>query len=300
MKIVSVSHIVLLLVALIWGFAFVAQSAGMDHLGPHSFNAARFALATVALLPLWFYIRAKQRASINTSAVTKGIDKSTWVGGLVAGAVMFFGFSFQQVGLQYTTAGNAGFITGMYIVMVPLFGVLLGQHTAAKTWGGIALAIVGLYLLSIGPDFSMRYGDVLELIGALFWAVHVLVISKLAKNADAVSLAIIQMAVAAVLATIAMLVLESPQWVDFQSAGWSLAYAGIASSAIGFTLQVFAQRKVSPSVTALILSSEAVFAVLGGWLLLNEDVTLKILVGCTLMLMGMLMSQWPSKRSDVQ
>ena len=281
---------------MIWGSAFVAQSAGMDHLGPHSFNAARFALATIALLPLWFYFKRTRKALDIEPSLQKQQLKSTWIGGLVAGTVMFFGFSFQQVGLQYTTAGNAGFITGMYIVIVPLAGVFLSHHTPVKTWVGIVLALIGLYFLSIGPDFSMRYGDLLELIGAVFWAAHVLVINKLAKDSDAVDLAIIQMMVAAVLASIAMLIIESPKLVDFQASWMSLAYAGIASSAIGFTLQVFAQRKVNPSVTALILSSEAVFAVIGGWLLLNEDVTVKILFGCGLMLAGMLISQWPSKK----
>lgn len=290
MPFMSVSHLLLISVAAIWGFAFVAQSAGMDHLGPHSFNAARFVLGAISLVPLWL-VFTKHR-------LPQG--KTLLWGGLAAGTIMFGGFSFQQVGLLYTTAGNAGFITGMYIVMVPVAGILLGHSTSMQTWSGVILAVLGLYALSIGPDLSIGYGDLLQLIGALFWTAHVLTIGWLSRKVDAISLSISQFMVAAVWATIAAMIYETPALPDFQSAWLPLLYAGIASSGIACTLQVIAQRKVEPGITALILSTEAIFAVIGGWLLLDEQFGSKELLGCSLMLAGMLVSQWPSRRQQAE
>lgn len=285
-KLISPSHLLLVLVAAIWGFAFVAQSTGMAHLGPHSFNAARFILAALSLVPLWF-ILGKHRISH---------PKTLLWGGLAAGTILFCGFSFQQIGLLHTTAGNAGFITGMYIVMVPIAGIALGHSTNAKTWSGVILAIAGLYALSISDSLKINEGDLLELIGAVFWTAHVLLLGWLCSRVDAVSLTIVQFLVAAVLASAATLIYEQPTLTQFHAAMWPLLYAGIASSGIAFTFQIIAQRKVVPSVTALILSTEAVFAVIGGWLLLDETLTSNQLVGCGLMLTGMLISQWPDKK----
>jgi len=283
----SSSHLILVTVAAIWGFAFVAQSAGMEYLGPHSFNAARFLLAAVSLIPLWIFMGNRQLPQ----------NKTLLIGGLLAGTIIFGGFTFQQFGLLHTTAGNAGFITGMYIVFVPIAGVLLGQSTNKRTWGGVLLAVGGLYTLSIGPNLSINYGDFLELIGAFFWTAHVIVIGHLSRKVDAISLSICQFIVAAFWATCASFLFERPTLPDFQAAWLPLLYAGIASSGIACTLQIIGQRKVEASVTALILATEAVFAVLGGWLLLNESIGSKELLGCSLMLMGMLVSQWPSRRS---
>jgi drug/metabolite transporter (DMT)-like permease len=287
MALITPSHLLLVSVAAIWGFAFVAQSAGMDYLEPHSFNAARFLLGALSLLPLWFLLGKKRLPQ----------GKTLVLGGLAAGTVMFGGFSFQQIGLLYTTAGNAGFITGMYIVMVPVAGILLGQSTNPQTWSGVILAVLGLYSLSIGPDFKMAYGDLLELIGACFWTAHVIVIGWLSRKVDAISLSICQFLVAALWATIAALLYETPSLPDFQAAWLPLLYAGVASSGIACTLQIIGQRKIDPSVTALILSTEAIFAVLGGWLLLGESFGTRELLGCSLMLAGMLVSQWPTRKS---
>lgn len=284
-RILTPSHLLLVLVAAIWGFAFVAQTTGMDHLGPHSFNAARFLLAALSLLPLWFYL-GKQH-------IPHG--KELFIGGLAAGTIMFFGFSFQQVGLQYTTPGNAGFITGMYIVMVPIVGILFGQSTGPKTWIGVALAVAGLYALTVTDQLSVNKGDLLQLCGACFWTAHVLILGWLSRKVDAISLSIWQFLVATVLATAAALVLETPQIGQFQAAWLPLVYTGVASSGIAFTLQIIAQRKVEPSVTALILATEAVFAVIGGWWLLGDELTRNQLLGCTLMLAGMMASQWPER-----
>ncbi|MFT6915950.1 MAG: drug/metabolite transporter (DMT)-like permease [Motiliproteus sp.] len=286
MTFITPSHLLLLGTAMIWGSAFVAQSVGMDYLGPHSFNAARFLLGALSLLPLWF-LMGKRR-------LPQG--RTLLLGGLAAGTIMFGGFSFQQVGLLHTTAGNAGFITGMYIVMVPVAGMLLGQSTSKQTWSGVILAVLGLYSLSVGPNLSMNYGDQLMLAGAFFWTAHVILIGWLSRKVDAISLSISQFIVAAVLASIAALLFETPSLPDFQAAWLPLLYAGVASSGIAFTMQIIAQRKIEPSITALILSTEAIFAVLGGWLVLGEVIGAKELLGCSLMLAGMLVSQWPTRK----
>ncbi|MFT5721094.1 MAG: drug/metabolite transporter (DMT)-like permease [Motiliproteus sp.] len=286
MTFITPSHLLLLGTAMIWGSAFVAQSVGMDYLGPHSFNAARFLLGALSLLPLWF-LMGKRR-------LPQG--RTLLLGGLAAGTIMFGGFSFQQVGLLHTTAGNAGFITGMYIVMVPVAGMLLGQSTSKQTWSGVILAVLGLYSLSVGPNLSMNYGDQLMLAGAFFWTAHVILIGWLSRKVDAISLSICQFIVAAVLASIAALLLETPSLPDFKAAWLPLLYAGVASSGIAFTMQIIAQRKIEPSITALILSTEAIFAVLGGWLVLGESIGSKELLGCSLMLAGMLVSQWPARK----
>ncbi|GGB80808.1 transporter [Marinobacterium zhoushanense] len=288
MPLVTPSHLLLVAVAAIWGFAFVAQSAGMETLGPHSFNAARFLLGALSLLPLWLLLRREGTRN----------GRTLLLGGLAAGTIMFGGFSFQQIGLLHTTAGNAGFITGMYIVFVPLTGVLLGHSTNLQTWSGVILALLGLYSLSVGPDLSVGYGDFLELIGALFWTAHVILINWLSRRVDAIELSILQFVVATVWASIAALALESPTLPALQSAWLPLVYAGVASSGVAFTLQIIAQRKVEPGVTALLLSGEAVFAVLGGWLLLDEQFGSKELLGCSLMLAGMLVTQWPARRKQ--
>lgn len=280
------SHFLLIIVAAIWGFAFVAQSNGMAHLGPHSFNAARFFLAALSLIPLWLVLGKHKLPP----------GKDLFIGGIVAGTVLFGGFSFQQMGLQYTTAGNAGFITGMYIVLVPLAGILLGHANSMKTWCGVLLAVAGLYALSVSDNFNINKGDALVLVGAVFWAAHVLILGSLSRKVDAISLSILQFIVATIIATVVMFLYEQPTLAQFDAALWPLLYAGIASSGIAFTLQIIAQRQVEPSITALILSTEAIFAVIGGWLLLNEQLSSSQLVGCGLMLLGMLVSQWPNKR----
>jgi drug/metabolite transporter (DMT)-like permease len=285
----SIAHIMLWLTAIIWGTGFVAQSAGLNSLDPHSFNAARFILAAISLVPLLFIFPSKQSYPF----------RSLMLGGLVSGVFMFTGFSFQQTGLLYTTAGNAGFITSVYIVLVPILGMAFGQKTARNTWIGILFAIVGLYSLTIGPNLSINYGDALELAGSFFWASHVLIIGYLSKRLPAIPLAITQFSIAAVLAIIATLIWEAPKAADFYQAWLPIVYAGIAASSVACTLQILAQRSVAPSTSALILSTEAVFAVIAGWLFIGERLSVDAYVGCGLILIGMLISQWPNKEKPL-
>ncbi|MBJ7539632.1 DMT family transporter [Marinomonas transparens] len=285
----SISHLLLWLTAAIWGFAFVAQSAGMDSLGPHSFNAARFLLATLSLLPLLLIFKVRKAQN----------KRLLWLGGLAAGCCLFLGFTFQQMGLQYTTAGNAGFITSMYIVFVPILGLLLGHKTEKSTWLGVGFALVGLYCLTIGPNLSINKGDAMQLIGTLFWTGHVLVIGYLSRHVAAIPLSIVQFSVATILATITAFTIETPTLENIQLAWWPLIYTGIAASGIACTLQTLGQRRVSPSISALILSSEAIFAALGGWLLIDENLSSRALLGCSLIMTGMIISQWPRQPKPV-
>ena len=279
----SIAHIFLWATAAIWGFAFVAQSVGMESLGPHSFNAMRFLLATLSLLPLLFIFKPKQSQS----------NRKLWLGGFTAGSCLFLGFTCQQIGLQYTTAGNAGFITSMYIVFVPILGLMLGHKTEIHTWIGVGLALVGLYSLTVGPSLSINKGDAIELLGTLFWTGHVLLIGYLSRYVSALPLSIVQFFIATILATITASILETPTLEGIKMAWWPLVYAGVASSGIAFTLQTLGQKNVSPSISALILSSEAVFAVLGGWIFMEEILSTRALVGCGFIMTGMIISQWP-------
>ena len=281
----SISHIFLWATAAIWGFAFVAQSIGMESLGPHSFNAVRFLLATLSLLPLLFIFKPEPPKS----------NRKLWVGGLAAGSCLFLGFTCQQIGLQYTTAGNAGFITSMYIVFVPILGMMLGHKTEKYTWVGVGLAMMGLYSLTVGPNLSINKGDAIALLGTFFWTGHVLLIGYLSRYVSALPLSIVQFSVATILATLTAFALETPTFEGIKMAWWPLVYAGVASSAIAFTLQTLGQKNVSPSISALILSSEAVFAVLGGWIFMEEILSTRALIGCSFIMTGMIVSQWPRK-----
>nr|CAA6829270.1 MAG: Permease of the drug/metabolite transporter (DMT) superfamily [uncultured Thiotrichaceae bacterium] len=294
----SPSHLILLVVAVIWGGGFVAQKSGLDNLGPYSFNTARFILATLSLVPVWFYMRRGLLSEERSND-----RRCFWVGGVVAGVLLTAGLSMQQVGLQYTTAGNAGFITGMYIVIVPVLGLLFfKQKTRWVTWAGIVLAVLGLYQLSVAPGssiFSMNYGDGLQLIGALFWALHVLTLGWLARRVnDLVGLSAVQFAVCAVASYILMLSFEEQvvQWDDFSAELVPLLYSGVMASGVAFTLQIIGQRGVASEIAALILSFEAVFALLTGILFLGESFGARELVGCGLMMSGILLTLWPEKQ----
>ena len=280
------ADVLLLLVAIIWGFAFVAQRLGLELLGPFGFNSLRFLLGALSLLPLLFFFKAPADHS----------HKRLFVSGLMAGCVLFAGASFQQAGLVYTTAGNAGFITGLYIIFVPLLGLWFGQQTNINTWIGGSFAVIGLYLLSFHQLTQVNQGDLLEIGGALCWAAHVLLIAKLAPKIDNLRLAITQFLVCAALSGLVALILETEQLTLHNALhSWApIAYAGLISVGIAYTLQIVAQKHSPPAHAAIIMSLEAVAAALGGWLILNESFTLFGLLGCSLMLLGMLLSQLPS------
>lgn len=276
------ADILLLLAAAIWGFAFVAQRAGMEHVGPFTFNGARFLLGAFALLP---FIGRAARAGLGSAPA--------WRGGLLAGVVLFVGANLQQWGIVSTTAGKAGFITGLYVIIVPLIGLLLPAHgrTGPGTWLGAALAVAGLYLLSAREGLRIGRGDLLVLAGAAVWAAHVLVIGALTRRFEPRLIAFQQFLICGLLSAALALVAEPGQAAGLPAAALPVLYAGLFSTAVAFTLQVVAQRDAHPSHAAVLLSLEAVFAVLGGWLLLAEHLSARGLLGCALMLAGMLASQ---------
>ena len=274
----------LLLTASIWGFAFVAQRVGMEYVGPFTFNAVRFALGSVSLLPLILLLRKRRRHRAAAQA-------PAWQGGLAAGLVLFAGASLQQAGLVYTTAGNAGFITGLYVVIVPLLGLIWRQRPHAGTWLGALLAVVGLYLLSVRGGLHIGLGDLLVLCSAFFWAAHVLLIGWFAPRTDALLLAALQFAVCALLSLLTAGLVESISLAAIEQAMAPILYGGVGSVGIAYTLQVIAQRDAHPAHSAIILSLEGVFAALGGWLLLQEVLSGRGLLGCALILAGMLLSE---------
>ncbi len=311
------ANLLLLLAAAIWGMGFVAQRLGMEHLEPFAFNGIRFLVGAVSLLPLIWLMKKRQQAQlshasadanskvssnahsdmpsdISSGANTSESDKAALVkGGLIVGFVLFIAASFQQVGLLYTTAANAGFITGLYIVIVPILGLLLKHKTGLNTWLGCAIAAIGLFFLSIKDDMSIGYGDALQLIGALFWATHILVVDHYAKKVAPVVLACCQFVACGLLSLGVSFIIESPTLEAAIAASGSILYAGLVSVGVGYTLQVMAQQKAHPAHVAIILSLETVFAAIGGILFLDESLSLRALFGCGLMLLGMLISQVP-------
>ena len=284
-KLTLKSDALLLLTATIWGFAFVAQRVGMDFVGPFAFNGIRFALGGLVLLPL---MARRREAPVVESPAGK---KTMVLGGCLAGLLLFSGASFQQVGLVYTTAGNAGFITGLYVVIVPILGLFWGQRPGAGTWIGAVLAAVGLYLLSVTGDFKIAFGDLLEVIGAFFWAGHVLVIGWLSPKVESSRLAFFQYAACSILSLVTAALFEATTLSGVVDAAVPILYGGICSVGIAYTLQVVAQQHAHPAHAAILLSLEAVFAAVGGWLILGETLSFRGFVGCALMLSGMLLSQ---------
>ncbi|WP_243309858.1 DMT family transporter [Fundidesulfovibrio agrisoli] len=284
------ADILLLITALVWGFAFVAQRVGMEHVGPFVFNGVRFALGACALLPL--AIRSTGRIFPRECS-----NAPAWLGYLCAGAALTAGASLQQIGMLHTTAGNAGFITCLYVILVPLFAALLGRRTPLGTVLGALCAVAGMYLLSINEQFRINPGDLMELIGAFFWAGHVLVAAWFAPRMNPIHLAVGQYAVCSVLSLIfAVVTGESFALDGLMDAAVPILYGGLLSVGLAYTLQLVAQRDANPSHAAIILSLESVFAALGGWLLIGETLTPRGMAGCALMLAGMLLSElWPRK-----
>lgn len=279
----------LLITAAIWGFAFVAQRVGMEYLGPFTFNAVRFALGSLSLIPILFWSRTQEEKYSRLMPAPR--KKTTLAGGLLTGLALYLGASLQQVGIIYTTAGKAGFITGLYVVIVPLMGLLRRQCPPPGTWLGSVLAAAGLYLLSVAEAFEISHGDLLVLGGAVFWALHVHLVGLFSARVGAVKLAFLQFAVCSALSFITAFLLESISLHSLLQALIPILYGGFMSVGIAYTLQVVAQREAPPAHASILLSMEAVFAALGGWLLLHEAIGLRGLTGCGLMLAGMILSQ---------
>jgi len=275
-----------MLAALIWGSAFVAQRIGMNYVGPLTFNGVRFALGAIALLLLTWRRNTIFRTDGNL--LQPIITFRVFWGGTLAGLVLFVAATLQQIGLVYTTAGKAGFITGLYVIFVPLMGLFFGHRPGWGGWLGACLATIGLYLLSVTETLTFAPGDLWELSGAFFWAAHVLVLSRLSPSMNPIKLAFAQYAVCAFLSLFAAFFIEIITLDGLQKASVAILYGGILSVGLAYTLQVVAQRYVPPTHAAVILSTEAVFAALAGWLVLDEILSLRNLIGCILIFSGML------------
>ena len=302
-------NLLLLLTSFIWGSAFVAQSSVMDYVGPYTYNMARNVLAFLFLIPVIYVIGKKKGVTDNAGSGTgideaasgeanwKSIllpDRTTLVGGIYCGLVMAVASSLQQIGITMTTAGKAGFITALYIILVPLMGVFIGKKIPRIIWFCVVLAMAGFYLLCVKEGFSISKGDILVLFCSVGFSVHIMTIDHFtSKGVDGVKMACIQFAVAAIVMTPVMFALENPSVSGLLSAWMTIAYAGILSSGVGFTLQIVAQKDTDPTTATLIMSLESVFAAVSGCLFLNEVLLPKEILGCILVFVAVILAQVP-------
>lgn len=283
------SNLMLLFAAAIWGFGFVAQRLGMNYLEPFAFNSMRFLLGALSLVPLLWLLSRKSTPTANDHNSLK--KPPLLKGGLICGLVLFVAATLQQYGLFYTTAAKAGFITGLYLILVPMLGIFLRHKTGMSIWVGAFLALTGLYLLSVNDNFTMSLGDSLIFIGSLFWAFHILVIDHFSGRVDPIELSAMQFLICGLLSSGVSLLIETPTINNILACWKPILFAGVVSVGIAYTLQVIAQKNANPSHAAIIMSLEAVFAAIGGVWLLDETLSPRAWFGCGLMLAGMLLSQ---------
>ena len=286
----------LLLTAFIWGTAFVAQSVGMDYLEPFTFNGVRCLIGAIALLPcIWFFNRGKEKENkVNDENAKRDLIK----GGIACGILLFAASSLQQIGLVYTAAGKAGFITAFYIVLVLVFGIFLHKNIGWKVWAAVAIALAGLYFLCITEAFTIGVGDIYVLLCALIFSVHILVVDHYAPKVDGVKLSCIQFLVAGIVSIPFMLILESPKMGNMMASWFPLIYAGVFSCGIAYTLQILGQKNVNPAIASLILSLESCFSVLSGWVILGERLSARETIGCIMMFAAIILAQIPDKKSS--
>lgn len=292
------ANALLLLAALIWGLAFVAQSVSLDYVGSFTFNGARSLLGSLVLVPV-FLLLDRRRASRGESGAYDGspaAKRTLITGGVLCGIVLFIATNLQQFGLNYTSVGKAGFITALYIVLVPVLGIFIGKRTRLITWLSVVIAVVGFYFLSIKEDFSIGFGDVLMLLCAFVFSVHILVIDRFSPLTDGVRMSCIQFLVSGVLSTVCALIFENPSLDGIIGAAIPILYAGILSSGVAYTLQIVGQKDTNPTVASLLLSLESVFAALSGWIILSESLSPRELGGCALVFCAVIAAQLPERK----
>lgn len=279
-------NLLLLLASIIWGLSFVAQRMGGEVIGAFAFNSIRFALGGISLIPLVIHFHNKNNESSLINSLKKTIPS-----GIIAGGILFVAASLQQIAIMYTSVVNTAFITGLYIILVPILGLFVKEKVNNITWLSSIVAVIGLYILSIQGNFSINIGDSLLLIGAVFWAIHILFIDKLVKQYDAMKISMIQFFSCSLLSGIASLFFEDTSMQMVQAATIPILYGGIMSVGIAYTLQVVGQKYAKPSHAAIILSLEVVFGAIGSAIILREILTARSYIGAALMLVGMLLSQ---------
>lgn len=296
MKKISLKGTVLLfLAAFIWGIAFVAQSVGMDYMGPLSFIGGRFLMGSAVLVPLVVYKRKKNKKENIRSADTK----VTIIGGISCGLALCFASLMQQFGIMHTTVGKAGFITTLYIIIVPIFGVFLKRKVAGKVWISAVIAAAGMYLLCMNEKLTIGKGDGLVFVCAILFSVHILVIDYFSPKADGVELSCLQFLTAGIIGSVGAILFEEPRFSDFIAGIIPLAYAGIMSSGVAYTLQIIGQKDMDPTVASLILSMESVISMLAGWVLLGQALSGRELLGCLLVFGAVILVQLPDMKKRI-
>jgi len=288
-------NLMLLLTALIWGTAFVAQSAGMDHVQPFTYNGVRTLIGGLVLIPvILLFDRLKPTDSRPSVAEQKEINKNSLIGGICCGTVLCVASCFQQFGVSMTTAGKAGFITALYIVIVPLMGVFIKKKIPKIIWLCVAIAVAGFYLLCVKEGFSVGTGDLLVLCCAFFFSIHIMVIDHFtAGKVDGVRMSCVQFLVAGIMAIVLMFLFEEPTLASIWDARVSILYAGVMSCGVAYTLQILGQKDTDPTTATLLMSLESVFAALSGWVLLHESLSVKEIFGCAMVFVAVILAQIP-------
>ncbi len=289
------SSFLLLITATIWGVAFVAQSVGMDHIGPFTFNFSRFLIGALVLIPV-ILLGKKEKLP---EAEAKSYKKNTWIGGLCCGCALCVASLLQQTGIQYTTVGKAGFITALYIIIVPFFGLFLKKKVGLRIWISAAIATVGFYLLCVMGELVINKGDLYILACACVFSVHILVIDYFSPKGNGVQISAIQFAVCALLCGIGAVSFETIIWADVLAAYVPILYAGVMSCGVAYTLQILGQKNMDPSVASLILSLEAVVSVIAGAIILHQMMSVQEIAGCVLVFLAIILAQLPDKKQKI-
>jgi len=284
------TDIMLVIAAILWGLGFVAQRDGMNYIGPFLYSAIRFGIGVLCLIPVYFMTRKQERKF-------KVERKKILIAGAIVGVFLFLGVSSQQIGLQTTTAGKASFITALYMVLVPVFGLVIGHRTTKLVWISILIAITGLYFMSISKEFTIQKGDLFVIACAVFWAIHFLFVAHYSSRVGAIRLSIMQFLVCTVISLIVALIREPIQITALKPALPSLLYGGIGAVGIAYTLHVVALKTANPAYASLILSTESVFGALGGWLILHETMTGRQILGAGLIMIAVILTQIKKKKN---
>ena len=291
--------LLLLLTAAIWGSAFVAQSVGMDYVGCFTFSCVRNLIGCLVLLPyIWLTGRKKEAQKTVSPEEKKQENKILAIGGICCGICLCIASNLQQYGIQYTSVGKAGFLTALYIVLVPVLGIFLKKKCGLQVWISVAVAVVGFYLLSVKEGFRLEMGDIYLVLSALMFSVHILVIDYFSPKVDGVKLSCIQFLTCGVLSGIPALLLEHPELSSILAAWQPILYAGVMSCGVAYTLQIIGQKNMNPTVASLILSLESCISVLAGWIILRQQLSTKEILGCVIMFAAIILAQLPQKQTE--
>lgn len=293
------SSLILLLTATIWGVAFVAQSVGMEYIDPFTFNAIRCVLGGLVLIPVILVLKKKKETGAENQE--KEDKKTLWAGGIACGVILCIASNLQQFGIMEASVGKSGFFTALYIVMIPVIGIFIGKRPGIKLWFCVALAVVGMYLLCMKDgSFTIERADIMLLLCALAFSVHILVVDYFSPKVDGVKMSCIQFFVCGVLSAVGMLFTETPDISNIQAAWLPLVYAGLLSCGVGYTLQIVGQKGINPVIASLIMSLESVISALAGWVILGQVLSPKEILGCVLMFVAIIITQIPigNKKTD--